>query len=447
MCAAVVVALLGLVGLPQTMAQAALDPFAGGETAKQRAHVAPLPVEIVAAYVRLAQGNVVPPVKRESPKTPGQAAPGRGGAKTDDGWPARDIGIIGHIQDWLARANRTFQNRIVKRLSVPPGGAPSEAEVARKREEERAAKARAAQAAREDEARKAAAAKQAQDAQAEKERQRKAEIERQKAIDEAMAQVRAKEAEAAKAAKPAPAVPPPKPEDSTTLAEDMRKEREKLEAEAKRIEQEQAAAAAKRKEEQKAKTEARLAEQRRAAAEKSERERQDREKVSREKAEADRIAREDKAARERAAREADARDAAAREKADREAAARADAERRADDADAARNRRRTIVLTTEPIARPEPYVRGGEVAERVARGPVVNRWFRRARGACRRAGRRIRPPGHYVVASGDTLWLISARHYRNGWLYPRIYWANRGRIRNPNVIYPCERIFLPRRPR
>jgi nucleoid-associated protein YgaU len=48
------------------------------------------------------------------------------------------------------------------------------------------------------------------------------------------------------------------------------------------------------------------------------------------------------------------------------------------------------------------------------------------------------------VAPGDTLWLISAKHYGRGWLFLRIYWANRRKIRDPDVIYPCERLFVPR---
>lgn len=62
----------------------------------------------------------------------------------------------------------------------------------------------------------------------------------------------------------------------------------------------------------------------------------------------------------------------------------------------------------------------------------------------RRAGRRIRPPGTYTVASGDSLWRISQRHYRWGYLYPIIRRANPGRIADPDLIYPCQRLFLPR---
>lgn len=402
-----------------------------------------LPVELVNSYDRLAQtGPVVPPVKREKPKTPAQDAPAESPTPPDagksDGWTGRDIGIIGRIQDWLARANRTFQSNVVKRLSIPPGGAPPDDATASEGNKERDAKARAAAAAQDEAARKAAAAKQDAEDQAEQDRRRQAEVERQKAIDDAMEQVRAKEAAAAKTAETPPKAAAPKSQDSAELADEMRKEREKLEAETKRIESEHAAAAAKRQEDQRARTEARLAERRRAEQEKAERDKAERERADRAASDQEKKLAEDRAARSRQAEEQRAADAT-------------------DATDSSRNRRRTVVITTERITRPEPYVRqargspDAEIAERTvrapARGPVVNRWFWRAKTTCSRAGRRIQPPGHYVVAPGDTLWLISRKHYRSGWLYSRIYWANRARIRNPNRIYPCERLFVPRRPR
>lgn len=65
----------------------------------------------------------------------------------------------------------------------------------------------------------------------------------------------------------------------------------------------------------------------------------------------------------------------------------------------------------------------------------------------RKAGRRVRPPGTYTVASGDNLWRISERHYRLGYLYPIIVRANPGRIADPDLIFPCQRLHLPRRRR
>ncbi len=60
-----------------------------------------------------------------------------------------------------------------------------------------------------------------------------------------------------------------------------------------------------------------------------------------------------------------------------------------------------------------------------------------------RAGRTIVPPGTYVVARGDTLWYISWRHYNRGDLYRKIYRANRRRLKNSRLIYPCQKIWLP----
>lgn len=49
----------------------------------------------------------------------------------------------------------------------------------------------------------------------------------------------------------------------------------------------------------------------------------------------------------------------------------------------------------------------------------------------------------YVVRRGDTLSGIARRYYGKGSRYRRIYRANRGRIRNPNLIYPRQRIYIP----
>ena len=62
----------------------------------------------------------------------------------------------------------------------------------------------------------------------------------------------------------------------------------------------------------------------------------------------------------------------------------------------------------------------------------------------RKAGRRTKVPGVYLVARGDTLWGISRRHYSHGRRYPIVYRANRDKIRDPDLIYPCQRLYLPR---
>ncbi|MEM7750051.1 MAG: LysM peptidoglycan-binding domain-containing protein, partial [Pseudomonadota bacterium] len=71
--------------------------------------------------------------------------------------------------------------------------------------------------------------------------------------------------------------------------------------------------------------------------------------------------------------------------------------------------------------------------------------YRRRSHPCRKwSARRIRLPGKYVVRKGDSLWKISRRHYRRGRKYWRIYRANLGKIRNPDLIYPCQRFHIPK---
>jgi nucleoid-associated protein YgaU len=49
----------------------------------------------------------------------------------------------------------------------------------------------------------------------------------------------------------------------------------------------------------------------------------------------------------------------------------------------------------------------------------------------------------YVVRRGDTLSGIAARIFGDGAHYRAIYRANRGQIRNPNLIYPRQRLYIP----
>lgn len=49
----------------------------------------------------------------------------------------------------------------------------------------------------------------------------------------------------------------------------------------------------------------------------------------------------------------------------------------------------------------------------------------------------------YTVKSGDCLWNIAKRFYGNGAQYTKIYNANRGKIKNPNLIYPGQKLTLP----
>ena len=64
---------------------------------------------------------------------------------------------------------------------------------------------------------------------------------------------------------------------------------------------------------------------------------------------------------------------------------------------------------------------------------------------CKNAGRRTRRG--YIVKCGDTLSGIAERYYGSARRYYRIYRANRRRLRSPHRIYPCQRLVLPRRGR
>lgn len=55
-----------------------------------------------------------------------------------------------------------------------------------------------------------------------------------------------------------------------------------------------------------------------------------------------------------------------------------------------------------------------------------------------------KPSGqNYTVKRGDCLWNIAKRFYGNGSKYTTIYNANRGKIKNPNLIYPGQVLWIP----
>ncbi len=106
---------------------------------------------------------MVPPVRREAP--PAVDAPPPSAATPSEPRPSTYVsepppgygGIIGAIQDWLARANRDYQGVIIKDLSIPPTNGASNDAIAKKLDETKAEDARAAAAKRaEDDARKTA---------------------------------------------------------------------------------------------------------------------------------------------------------------------------------------------------------------------------------------------------------------------------------------------------
>ncbi len=419
----------------------------------------------LAVGVRMAQAApnetkkpaMVPPVRREAPPPdvpagqPDVAQPSAPLAMPEP--PPGYGGVIGAVQDWLARANRDYQGVVIKELSIPAADGTANDAIAKKLEETKAEDARASAAKRAaDDLRKAAEAKQA-DERAAKLKAEQARQDLEKLASEKLA------------------------------AERQATERQATERQAterKAVEKAQADAQAK------ADTEA----ARRKAVEET------RQAASRQAEEARRLA--------DAQRAADARIAAERRRADAEAAA-ANAARLVDPKPV--ESKRTIVLIPEPIpddrrwaeksaapttgqsdrpseesvdvaksARRMPADRGlrpsakSQSGERLItaaiskrpdvwrtrRGSKVKSWSRRMslrrsqdvrRGACSRAGRRITPPGRYVVRRGDSLWRIAKRHYRDGGHYPRIYRANRQSIAHPNRVYPCQRVFVPGRKR
>ncbi len=48
-----------------------------------------------------------------------------------------------------------------------------------------------------------------------------------------------------------------------------------------------------------------------------------------------------------------------------------------------------------------------------------------------------------TVQEGDTLWAISQQRYGTGFLFVRLFEANRTAIRNPDLIYPGQVFTVP----
>jgi len=51
--------------------------------------------------------------------------------------------------------------------------------------------------------------------------------------------------------------------------------------------------------------------------------------------------------------------------------------------------------------------------------------------------------GSYTIVSGDSLFTIAKKHYGNGAKWPKIYDANKDKIKNPNLIYPGQKLTIP----
>lgn len=105
------------------------------------------------------------------------------------------------------------------------------------------------------------------------------------------------------------------------------------------------------------------------------------------------------------------------------------------------------VAAREPaIAKPEmPTGIPIDVKAPAARSKAKRRAGPRVAAACRSAGRRASPGNWYTVREGDSLWLIARRHLGAGRRYRRVHAANRRSIADADHIYPCQRIYIPRR--
>jgi hypothetical protein len=64
---------------------------------------------------------------------------------------------------------------------------------------------------------------------------------------------------------------------------------------------------------------------------------------------------------------------------------------------------------------------------------------------CGASGRLVESTSIYVVKSGDTLWDISRRYYDRGSAFGKIVRANEARLSDPDLIFPCQKVYLPGR--
>ena len=448
--------------------------------------------------------------------------PGEGGGVAQQwpgaSWPDSVPGVLTDaqiaVQEWLARANRTYQTEIVRALQMPQaGGSAASASPSKGEATSTAAKAPAGKPQQAPAPKFAAPSEAVADSEkavaeqppkstgtaapvdrpeppatdkaneAEAERQRAA---REKSLEEQQARTKAEiaktERERAEAEQKRADEARRKSEEAARLkaAEAQAKETLAKEALAKEAQvketktresqiREAAVREAKRREEQRASERKKLEEEARAAEVRRQADRTAADAAAR-KAAAEADARRDAAAKEAAAEKA--RGDAAKSSVDLaqkavDAARSGPARRAAEEARAAAKPKDDRIAEgsgeTGPVDRPSPRRRedidrtqrsglgagsapggagaGGAAASGTAEpgGPAS---VHRGR-VCPRAGRRITPPGTYVVKAGDTLSEIVELHYGTARRLARVVRANRRKIRDPDYIRPCQRIWLP----
>lgn len=365
--------------------------------------------------------------------------------------PARDI----------ATTKPTVQPRPVEDQRKAAQAVQAAAEAKTEQEKQAAAQIAAAEASKraeadarakaaEDQRKAAQAAQAAEQARVEREKQAAAQLAAAEASKQAEADARAKEAEWVAQLQRRQAEDRQKAAQAAAKAEQERTAREAVAAQAEQAQ--------------------RAAEQRQAEARK--RAEEDAARIAAAKAEQDRqrAAAAAKAEQERRVAEAATAQARAREQ------QRAEQEKQAQEAAAAkaeRTRQEAERLAQAPQLRDEKAPRPGEdhaaappatvrapsrpakvnstgtardhKARRGHTRPVYHKRHRRHRGPhCSSLGGEANTAGWYRARDNDTLWSIAERHYGAGRLYRRIYAANRRRLRDPDVVRPCQRLYIPR---
>jgi nucleoid-associated protein YgaU len=82
---------------------------------------------------------------------------------------------------------------------------------------------------------------------------------------------------------------------------------------------------------------------------------------------------------------------------------------------------------------------------RVAPAPAAEAALASAAAPPARPGAAAAASGAVVIARGDTLWDLAARHLGDARRWPSLHEANRAAIADPDLIYPGQELALPTR--